>query len=51
MTCVYDSAFIELKNTYDKINVVDVGAARGAFLVELEKIFKLDSKDTKSSPD
>ena len=28
MTCVYDSAFIELKNTYDKINVVDVGAAR-----------------------
>ena len=42
MTCVYDSAFIELKNAYDKINVVDVGAARGAFLVELEKIFKLE---------
>ena len=41
MTCVYDSAFIELKNTYDKINVVDVGAARGAFLIELEKIYEL----------
>ena len=41
MTCVYDSAFIELKNTYDEINVVDVGAARGSFLVELEKIYEL----------
>ena len=42
MTCVNDSAFVELKNNYANINVVDVGAARASFLVELEKIFNLN---------
>ena len=38
-----DTAFEELKANYDKINVVDVGAARGAFLVELEKMYDLSN--------
>ena len=42
MTYVNDSAFVELKNNYVNINVVDVGAARASFLVELEKIFNLN---------
>ena len=42
MTCVNDSAFIELKNNYTNINVVDVGSARASFLSELEKIFNLN---------
>jgi hypothetical protein len=35
------SAFVELKKQYKKINVIDVGAARAAFLVELSKVFNL----------
>ena len=42
MTYVNYSAFVELKNNYVNINVVDVGAARASFLVELEKIFNLN---------
>ena len=38
-----DTAFDELKANYGKINVVDVGAARGAFLVELEKKYDLNN--------
>ena len=38
-----DTAFDELKAYYGKINVVDVGAARGAFLVELEKKYDLNN--------
>lgn len=35
------SAFVELKKQYKKINVIDVGAARASFLVELSKVFNL----------
>jgi len=37
-----NSAFIDLKKHYNKINIVDVGAARAAFLYELSKVFELN---------
>jgi hypothetical protein len=37
-----DPAFIELKREYQTINVVDVGAARAAFIVELNKFYDRD---------
>ena len=37
-----DTAFEELKANYGNIKVVDVGAARGAFLVVLVKIYDLN---------
>ena len=40
MTSTIAPSFGELKK-YDKINVIDVGAARASFLVELEKYFDL----------
>jgi hypothetical protein len=38
-----NSAFIELKKHHNKINIVDIGAARAAFLFELSKVFELSN--------
>jgi hypothetical protein len=38
-----NSAFIELKEHYNNINIIDVGAARAAFLFELSKVFELNN--------
>jgi hypothetical protein len=40
-----NSAFIELKKHHNKINIVDIGAARAAFLFELSKVFELSFED------
>ena len=40
MNYVNHSAFVYLKNKYENIAVVDVGVARGSFLVELEKVWE-----------
>jgi hypothetical protein len=38
-----EPAFISLKKEFSKINVVDAGAARASFIVELTKYFEIDN--------
>ena len=37
-----EPAFIYLKETFDNVNIVDLGAARASFIVELTKYFEFD---------
>ena len=39
MSYVNESAFAALREVYDKVNVIDVGAARYSFMTELEKVY------------
>ena len=39
MSYVNQSAFASLKESYSQVNVIDVGAARGSFILELGRGF------------